>query len=259
LFTKKGKIKEFERQIDNYIDQIGQCESRSVKKRCEVKIEQLEKAILELRQEMKHDEQELDKAITTSESFQNWTHVLQDLLLAIKEESAAELRLKLRNHLQEFIDRVEVFAIGYTSEFTGDETQLIPRQQSNIENDKRLRCMLPPKINADTTSEWMYAIADDYAPELYDDPEFPAFVRYVTNQRMSKKGRFYRLYFKNGRSTELVPDGSLATGLRLCVSEDGTMERQHVTPNLEILYQDFQKELEKKSVKQGGGKLATIC
>ncbi len=73
-----------------------------------------------------------------------------------------------------------------------------------------------------------------------------AFTRYVIQQEMSKKGRFYRIHFKSGAVLDLVPKGSIAMGMALIRDEEEGQDADRpqwrfVYPPIGDLWQQFKK------------------
>lgn len=55
----------------------------------------------------------------------------------------------------------------------------------------------------------------EYSPDWRPDKTFRDFCEYITERRMSRDGRFYRVHFRTGATVDLVPPGSLASGMEL--------------------------------------------
>jgi hypothetical protein len=65
------------------------------------------------------------------------------------------------------------------------------------------------------------------------------FIDQVVARRTSKEGRFLRVWFKGGGQVDLVPDGSLASGL-LLVNKPGKSDPWNlVNPDLDGLQAEF--------------------
>ena len=111
--------------------------------------------------------------------------------------------------LRELIDRIEVFAVAF----------------ANKEDDE--------------VADYIQEVVAEVAPEKLKDKEFWAFVRHVTERRMSKEARFLRIHFKSGARRDVVPEGSIASGRGLEVDEDGQVGWRIVRPDIEKLRQEF--------------------
>jgi hypothetical protein len=55
----------------------------------------------------------------------------------------------------------------------------------------------------------------EFNPGWKPDKEFRRFLRYVTEHRMTKEGRFLRVQFKTVAKVDVVPAGSIASGYAL--------------------------------------------
>ena len=136
-----------------------------------------------------------------------------------------ELRQQLNRHLKSVIERIEVFPIGYKS--ADDDT-----------------------------------FGDEFDDVFDGVKDAQKFISWVVQRRMTKEGRFVRLHFKNGRHFDLVPKGSLASGVAAferridrdkdlddkahLISGDKQLDRQEpqyyiefTSPNIEQLEREF--------------------
>ena len=81
-----------------------------------------------------------------------------------------------------------------------------------------------------------------------------AFTRYVVEQEMSKKGRFYRVHFRSSAVLDFVPKGSIAIGMALIRDEQAqgnSRENQFpqwrfIYPPLNTLWQQFDDEFDRR-------------
>ena len=96
------------------------------------------------------------------------------------------------------------------------------------------------QIDVENYAEEIDAIFDEYDIPRPDD--FYGFLEYVTKLRMTKKGRFYRVHFKTGAVVNLVPEGSLASGMDLV--KDGRRKAgwRFVSPKLDRLWREYRAE-----------------
>ncbi len=126
---------------------------------------------------------------------------------------AVNLRLKLCAHLCQLITKIEVFASG----------------DSN-----------------DDHYEVMEARALEYYPDALDDPCFVGFMEHVAQQRQTKLGRFLRVHYRGGAVVDLVPPGSLASGMELV--HDGRKRDgwRFVSPKLDRRYREWKTEHSKQ-------------
>ena len=178
-------------------------------------------------------ETELKQAEKGVDSFKVWKQDLATLADGIDRPEEIELRLKVRSHLQGFIERIEVFAIGYPDT---DESPPQPTKGKGRRSPQR----------ADDFTERMEAIASEYYPNALDSPEFMEFVQFVAERRKTKAGRFIRVHFRSNSFVDLVPNGSLADGMEMCKDNRKRVGWRFVKPNLNRLWRDFrtaQKQL----------------
>ncbi|QDU93929.1 hypothetical protein [Lignipirellula cremea] len=94
--------------------------------------------------------------------------------------------------------------------------------------------------------EEMEPLFDEH-PDLHKDKIFLAFLRHVQKLRMSRKGRFVRVHFKTGRVVDLVPEGSLASGVEMEHDERRRCGWKFVSPKLQRAWQDFKTEYKKQN------------
>ena len=68
------------------------------------------------------------------------------------------------------------------------------------------------------------------------------FLEYLTERRMGKDGRFYRVQFKTGAVMDLVPPGSIASGMELVTIDVRRKQGwRFVTPDLDKLWREYQR------------------
>ena len=75
----EAELIEIEQQVVNYIDQIGQSKSDSVKSRCENRVVELEQQKANIATAIHNDTQALREAERAASSFQSWTSNLDEL------------------------------------------------------------------------------------------------------------------------------------------------------------------------------------
>ena len=162
------------------------------------------------------------------QSFTKWQRDLDALRQALADGDP-ELRMRCAAHLRQFIDRIEVFAVGYQVEADPDAPPATTRKPYN----GKPQC---PATKPDSDEHFA-----DYVEALLDDAglEYPAgFLDYVTKRRMSKEGRFYRIHYRTGTTLDVVPPGSLATGEALV--RDGRRQPgwRFVRPSIDRLLEE---------------------
>lgn len=75
---------------------------------------------------------------------------------------------------------------------------------------------------------------------VMDEPD-PGFINYVVKERMSRRGRFVRVFFVSGVWVDLVPAGSIASGCKLYVDESGKRQWGFVLPDFDRLREEYSK------------------
>ncbi|MHB8902246.1 MAG: hypothetical protein ACYC6Y_26100, partial [Thermoguttaceae bacterium] len=206
--TVVGRVRELEnitRQLDNLVNSVADEDNKVIRQRLRDKMEALE----ERRKQVEAEKAEAEQLLVTAEqglaSFSKWRSGLDDLRKGISENP--ELRVRLRTHLRQFIERVDVFPTG--------------------------------KVGDRDFRYWLVDAIAEYNPGWKPDEQFVQFVKYVEARRRTREGRFVRVFFKTKRLLDLVPEGSLAFGVELL--ENGDREgRRIVRPMVEKLWNDFQ-------------------
>jgi hypothetical protein len=129
-----------------------------------------------------------------------------------------EDRLNLRPlnaHLRELVDRIEVFACGHPHPYDGDTE------------------------TGDDFEEWFEEAIRLANPSFRPDKQFRQFAAYVVRRRMTKEGRFLRVHFRTGSKVDIVPPGSIASGMvDLPLPRRGS---HFIEPDIAALWQSFIK------------------
>lgn len=79
----------------------------------------------------------------------------------------------------------------------------------------RLRVSVPDVDLGDRWAQEAEAIMEDIDPAHLRTPRWHAFVRWVMGRRMDKQGRYLRIHFTRGAPVDVVPQGSLASGMAM--------------------------------------------
>lgn len=108
-----------------------------------------------------------------------------------------------------------------------------------VKENNRLKYVPGPEQTHDSFLEEMEAQVETYAKDAFKDAMFLDFLRHVANLRHTKEGRFVRVRFKTGAVVELVPEGSLASGMKMVEDEEQQTGWRFVSPDLERHWQDF--------------------
>jgi DNA invertase Pin-like site-specific DNA recombinase len=207
-----GELADIEQQVDNLTNQIAKTKQANIRDRYEARIGELlerQGSVEKLSNQASH---ELCQLQAGTQSLTAWKQNLETLQAAVKTGDVP-LRLRLRNHLQELIDHIEIFAVGHLDEYD------------------------PDTETGDNFAEWFEESVGLTNPRFKADKQFRAFVRHVLKLRMSKHGRFLRVHFKTGVQIDLVPDGSCASGIKELPIPHKGWKLKH--PQLDRLWQEF--------------------
>jgi len=211
-----GSLAEIEPQIANLVDRVAQTTKKSLIERYEAKIDDLEQAKAGLTAQQKELTAEIRQLQRSAKSFTKWKRNFKQLLKSLDD---IEIRLKLRLHLKELIVRIEVFPVGFTERYdrSKDTSLDAPADKSSKRPDP---VTIPESfVNTEITGNLLReAMIDELTGEVARGmriEDLDAMVNYVESQCMSKRGRFYRVFFHSGTWIDLVPEGSLARGFKL--------------------------------------------
>ena len=153
------------------------------------------------------------------QSIVQWKKDLKDLHAALNRGSAdkrLETRLRMRVHLAELIDKIEIWPVG----LKGKDDDLV---------------------------EFFAELHAEFQPKDITAKEFTAFCKWLTKKRQSKDGRFLRVHFTTGKGIrrDLVPGDSIATGRALEVDKKGKPGWSIEQPSFETLWPAYQASLRK--------------
>jgi hypothetical protein len=220
-----AQIEYTRRVIDNLNDSLeneNDAEQRSDLGR---RVKQRRQEIKDLKEQLTNDKRELDRVERGRKSFENWQAKFESLSHAITDKKNVELRLRLNAHLREFIDHVEVFATGHR----------------NLHD--------PATEDGDNFAEELVAAFEDLIPNFPTKDDWD-FIRYVEQRRMTKEGRFIRIHWRSGGQIDLVPKGSLASGIAGLGRNVDEHEFEYYVeiarPNIEELHKEFTAKTNKR-------------
>lgn len=242
LAGKAAEISDIDTKLDNFANRVGDAPSNAIADRIYSEMGKLEEQKAQIEKAIQETEQELREASLSLNSFKTWTNSLAEMRKAITSEDSVEVRLKLRLHLTELIDRVEIFAHGYKERMDPDERQ---HPTTKLVNGKRKYVPAPPQ-QADDFVEVVEAKVVEFNPDLWNDEQFRSFVEHVAEQRMTRKGRFIRVFFKTGAIVDLVPPGSLADGMEMVHDKRRRIGWRFVSPKIFRMWQDYQTNYRKR-------------
>lgn len=244
----QGELSDIEQKIDGLDEEIiGESKKKDLKNedrisRWKSKLDVLETRRASLKPQLDIERKALQNAERTTGSFEQWQKNLDTLRKAIVPADAIEVRLQLRAHLKEFIEKIEIFANGFTRAWEyvdKDRGEQVPKRRHRKETLAPFIGRQPTRV--DLFGEEMDAIEDEYFSHALEPDVFAAFREYVLQRRMSKEGRFYRVFFKTGKWLDMVPPKSLASGHRL-IRGGARHEWEIVSPSLSLLWEVFSKK-----------------
>lgn len=191
----------------------------------------------------------LSVAERNRQSLQAWSKTYDDLRKALKT-GGPEIRVRMQSHLRDIIEKIEIFSRGHRKMFDPNAAEEARRAVRKRLKAKRLapqHLRQPEILDADDgeclaekLAEWVAASNRHWRP----DRAFRQFQNELTSRRMSKEGRFVRVRFKTGAVVDLVPPGSIASGVNLVPRRDKTAWVT-VDPPVGRLWRDFSKTHQK--------------
>jgi DNA invertase Pin-like site-specific DNA recombinase len=232
-----------ERRINNLVDQIADTADGAMRGRYEARVRELEERKAALTAEKAQTERQLRQAEQGLQSFTTWQRNLTSLREALAG-GGVEVRERLRAHLRELIDRVEVFTDGHRKLYDPEaKVEAVDRAAKKLGRCDPVRLRLDPDVqkarDGESLAGWLEDGILECNPDWWPDEEFRAFQEYITRRRMSREGRFVRVHFKTGAVVDLVPEGSLATGWEM-VREQGRADPwRFVRPDVQKLWEEF--------------------
>lgn len=226
VLGKVGQLKEIEQQLENLTDQVMATKTKSIRDRYEARMLELDEQKVRVEEQRATAALELREAETGMQSLTKWTHDLGSLWAALKADDV-DLRLRLRNHLRDFIKQIEVFAVGHRKEQSTEADERPRKRGETVDRD------------GDDIGETFYALVEETDPKLARSKLFRSFVAQVEDRRQTKEGRFVRVHFKGGARVDLVPPGSLASGVELAKDALRKGGWRFVSPQIDLLWQQF--------------------
>lgn len=233
---KEAELADIEQQIENLVDQIGTTKSKSVRARYESRIIILEGKQTEIAEALRKADADLADAEQDARSIRNWTRNLKDLVETIAKRDETELRLRLRMQLRELITKIDIFAVGYQTERDPEAS----REGGRLMRENGRLKYVPTSIpTEDDFYEAMEARVTEFKPELWDDRRYRDFIRHVADLRLTKRGRFLRVHFSTGAVVDLVPEGSLASGVEMIVDKRRRVGWRFVSPSVDRMWREY--------------------
>ena len=241
---KEAELRDIEQRIENYDDQIGRTKDRTRRDIYESKILELEQQKKEKDIAKQNDERELAKAESSLQSFTKWQKDLTALQKGMSGNNT-ELRIRLQYHLRELIEKIEVFATGFQELYDGDKDK-DGRPWRNLTKWKAMtkeerKAHRQPKYSdrTEAIADYLYDVVSEADPKLVRSKSFSNFVKDLTKRRMSKEGRFLRIHFKTGVWIDIIPEGSIVSGSKMYIDEEGKTSYKVVSPDIERSWNEF--------------------
>jgi len=199
----EAELDDKKQKTENFMDQIARTNSATMRDRYEAQLIKLEEEVATLEASLAEAKQQLASAARSQTSLAKWQRDLASMKKRIKGNP--DLRMRLNAHLKQFIDRIDVYPVG--------------------------------DPNSSDHAEYIRAVSDKVGVE-----SDPGFIADVKRRARTKEGRFIKVHFSPNRSLELVPEDSIAFGLKLDnVDKRGKPGRRIVAPKIEELRRDYEK------------------
>jgi DNA invertase Pin-like site-specific DNA recombinase len=234
---QQAQVQDLTDRMANFTAQIGRTkddESRDEYQAARIKCRE-EKTALE--ETLKADWAALAKGESARADFTKWQADLATLQRELEKKDNADLRMKCHAHLRQLVDRVEVFFTGFSQ---------APGSTGRDEGRKWRNGKQWAKLSAEEKKEARKPGPQDYTDNIADELEQagadPDFIRYVELQRQTRRGRFFRVYFVSGFWIDLVPDGGIASGMRLYYDKKGKPGWKFTSPDFKALWKEYQSQ-----------------
>jgi len=218
-----GRLADLQRRINNTTDAIGDADSVGVRDRLKAKLDTLAEEESQAQAELKEKQAEYAKQSTAATDLAQWRADFEGLLKAL---DSPEIRRLAKQHLRSLIEKIEVFAIGETTE--------LPSQT--------IKALWEPMPIPAATSKLAAGIAQVMGYLRTAKPIKPGRLREfeacLIKRLQTKDNRFIRIHYKTGAVVDVVPYDSLAIGRRLAGKA-----RQWVMhyPDLNVFWSRFTK------------------
>lgn len=187
-------------------------------------------------------EANLATAERSRQSVKQWKRGLKDLRGSLTR-GKVETRLRMRMHLRELIERIEIFAVGFPKCSTGKMVEYprrqIPRRRGKKRPAKDAAVISEPERDVEDLAAHFIELASELDPKQLKSKEFTEFLKWVTTRRMSRSGRFLRIYFKTNIRRDIVPGDSIASGRGLEKDDDGGFGWTLIQPSFDRLWKQF--------------------
>jgi DNA invertase Pin-like site-specific DNA recombinase len=235
---REGELQAVEAQLENYAKRVGSAPTDAIVERIYSAMAVLENRKKELETQLRSDRSALVSAEQTRRSFSVWKADLEFLREAMSDD--VSVRIRLQHHLRDWINKVEVFSVGFKKNYDPSADGELPKLSRGPNG--RLKVSRTPPQSTEDIGEYIDAVLDHADSKPLRRKERLAFVDYVMKQRMSKNGRFLRVHFRTGAIADVVPPGSLASGAKWVKDSEGNRSWRSIRPDLDQLWREFRAE-----------------
>lgn len=248
IVATEAMLQDAQDQAENLFDLIKKTKPGKAQDMYAAEHERLLKEADTLAETVKAKRRELANAESAALEFDRWQKGLPELIAAIGAEDAADIRARLAAHLREFIERIEIYPVGFKvvadpeakhdPEWEYGDVISTPAGGRSRGVRRTRKAIKRPLPAAESILEYLDEIWHECRPDV-SRKQWGAFEKYVLARRMSREGRFYRILFKTGESVDLVPAGGLATGMNHTRGYGGVREK---LPDFNRLWEEFQEK-----------------
>lgn len=237
-----GQLEDLESRIASLVDAVETAASKEVRADLTARIEQRREEMASLNAKRTATKGSLESAERSRQSVEQWQRSLKDLRGSLAKGDV-ETRLRMRMHLRELIEKIEVFAVGFPKLSEGKSVtyprRQIPRRRGKKRPTTEPSVVYEPERDVEALADHLIEVVRELDPDQLRSAEFKAFLKWVTSRRMSKAGRFLRIRFKTKIRRDIVPGNSIASGRGLEVDEDGGFGWTVKQPSLDRLWKQF--------------------
>ncbi len=234
-----GEIERLDKQLEQGAERVLEAPSDSIKSHVYRALTKLEDRKHKLRSEQQSVEAELEKAELDSNSVENWKDDLAKLRKSL-ESGDISVRQSVNIHLRELLDKIEIFGRGHSElRATQDRPPKEKRPSKKGKDGRMYAAYASDTRDGECFAEEIEAAMEQADPKFARSRQFREFLVWVTRKRMSKAGRFIRLHFKTGAKVDIVPDGSIASGVALVRPTKGKNKWRFVSPELDREWRHF--------------------
>lgn len=230
-----AKYEANQRHIENLVDQMARTQDRGMRDLIESKVHALRKTGEAFKIETRELRSALERLQVDQQSVSKWQATLDDLIEAIEGDTpeAAGYRMHLQAHLRQLITRIEIFARGWPKATEPGDfafTKTVAKLQFAPPTSKAMRWM--QSVELPMEDELMEPYFE--APKAMRSDAWLKEIKRLQALRATKRGRFFRVYFSTGFAVDLVPVGSVASGSRIEIDEDGKKCWHTVSPVMNV-------------------------